>query len=253
MNNQDPFDQADDKSAFLLEKWQYWTSENRISQFYNNLVTVTADTPAVELLDNGYILVNNKFIEYTNLTTGNISRITNEWNGYDILAMTRLGELSQQLNTFRIDKLVSHATVKFKNINCSYATFESPNAQYGLSMANTMRVSKLEDWTIDILVQEYREGIDQAKILLDAARQVSCDIGCGLPRTLLDPHNRFKDDVGYYWSGLTKWDTEPNTVINFGLEFLNLGMTFSSNFVDPVNEGKKEELLNYAETLWKQL
>jgi hypothetical protein len=124
--------------------------------------------------------------------------------------------------------------------------------QYGLSIAAKMQSSKVEEYTIDVEVQEYREFIDQTKILLEAAKQVSYDIGCGLPEKLLDPHNRFKDDIGYFWSGITKWDTDLNTVINFGLEFINLGMAFSSNLGDPVNEGKKQELLNYAETLWKQ-
>ncbi len=253
MNNQDPFDQADDKAAFLLEKWQHWTSENRISQFYNNLITLDNESPAVEILDNGYILVSNKSIEYTNLTTGNISRIIDDWSGYDILAITRLHELSQQMNTFRVDRLVSNKRLNFKNINCLYAEYESPNAQYGQSISEKMLVSEIATWTIDHDMLAYRTLIEQFKILLDAARQVSYDIGCGLPINLLDPSIAFTDSVGIFFSGLYKWDTKEETVVNLGLEFLNWGTALSTNISDPVNEGKKEEILNYAESLWKQI
>jgi hypothetical protein len=246
MENLDLFDQASDKSAFLLEKWVYWTSENRISQFYNNLITVVPNTPAVEILGNGYIIVSNTDIEYTNLTTGNYSRIVKNWNDNDVFATLKLYEKSQQLNTFRVDNLSYHKLVQFQGANCLYSEFTSPNSQYGLSFSEELMTSQLLDVENSIL--KVRSLIDQTKILLDVAKQISIEIGCGLPKELFSPVHRYKDDIGSFYSGVNKWDTDLDSVIKLGLEYLNIGIhSFKTN---PIPDNKKTELLDYARTLW---
>jgi len=250
MENQDAFDQASDKSAFLLEKWVYWTSENRISQFYNNLINISPNTPAVEILENGYISVTNNYIEYANLTTGNYSRIVKNWNDNDVFATLKLYEKAQQLNTFRVDNLSFHKLVQFQGLNCLYSEFTSPNSQYGQSYPEEML--SIQRPTKEDAILKVREYIDQTKILLDVARQISTELGCGVPKRLCNPGDRYKDDIGIFYSGINKWDTDSASVIKLGLEFLNQGIhvIFKSN---PISSDQQTELLNYAETLWNQI
>jgi hypothetical protein len=249
MENQDAFEQAIDKSAFLLEKWQYWVSENRISNFYDNRIEVIADTPAVEMLQNGYISVAYDYIEYSNFTTGNYSRIVKNWNDNDVFATLKLYEKSQQLNSFRVDNLSYHKLVQFQGTDCLYSEFTSPNSQYGQSYSEEILGTQRP--TNETIILKIREHIDQTKILLDVAKQVSTEIGCGFPKLLCDPGNRYKDDVGTFYSGINKWDTDLASVIKLGLEFLNqaIHIMFKSNSIDTE---QKTELLNYAETLWNQ-
>ncbi len=249
MENQDTFDQAIDKSAFLLEKWQYWTSENRISDFYDNRIDIVADSPAVEILGNGYISVAHDYIEYSNFTTGNYSRIVKNWNDNDVFATLKLYEKSQQLNTFRVDNLSFHKLVQFQGSNCLYSEFTSPNSQYGRSYAEEMMTTARPNDENAIL--KIREYIDQTKILLDVARQISTELSCRIPKRLCDPENRYKDDIGTFYSGINKWDTDTDLVIKLGLEFLNQGIHIFSKSTTITND-QKTELLNYAETIWNQ-
>lgn len=246
MENQDAFDQASDKSAFLLEKWVYWTSENRISGFYNNLITISPNTPAVEILGNGYISVTNSYIEYANLTTGNYSRITKNWNDNDVFATLKLYEKSQQLNTFRVDNLSYHKLVQFQGLNCLYSEFTSPNSQYGVGLAEEMLSSPLMD--IENSILKIKSIIDQSKILFDVAKQISVELGCGLPKKLCSPMHRYLDDVGHFYSGINRWDSDLNSTIKLGLEYLNIGI--HSHKSNPIPDNRKTELLDYARTLW---
>jgi len=249
MENQDAFEQAIDKSAFLLEKWQYWTSENRISNFYDNRIEIIDDSPAVEILGNGYISVAYNYIEYSSFTTGNYSRIVKNWNDNDVFATLKLYEKAQQLNTFRVDNLSFHKLVQFQGADCLYSEFTSPNSQYGQSYIEEML--SIQRPTNEDAILKFREYIDQTKILLDVARQISTELGCGIPKLLCDPGNRYKDDIGTFYSGINKWDTDLTSVIKLGLEFLNrvIHVMLKTN---PISNVQRTELLNYAETLWNQ-
>jgi hypothetical protein len=245
MVNQNAFDQARDKSAFLLEKWQYWTP-NQITQFYNNMVNIVPDTIAVELLENGYISVSQNYIDYTNLTTGDHSRITKDWTDKDVFASLKLYEKSQELNTFRVDRLTYYKLVEFQDSRCLYSEFKSPNSQYGASWSEKIGT---RSYTAEESITNIRTGIDQFKVLLTVAKQVSAELMCGLPKNLFDPGNQYQDDLGMFYSGIYKWDTNLDAVIKLGLEFVNrtIYLTFKNN---PISDSIKTELLNYAETIW---
>ncbi len=235
-----------DKADLLVEKYHYWNSENRIERFYNNLIGYLDENAiATEEYEDGYITASAVLCQYDDLKTGNVYRLSRKFNPLNGLAYARLFELSQTLGTFRIEEPCARKTVVVNGYEWEYAEFLPPNRQNGSSvMSMSAQTTNVKDAVIEMT--------DHIIGAVRAAKQVSQELGCGVPMELCAIVSLYRDDVGLYMSDVYEWSTPLSTVLAFGASQITTSV-YGMHKIGIITDDEKHELISMMRQKWQTI
>ena len=235
-----------DKSDLLVEKYHYWNSENRIERFYNNLIGYLDENAiATEPYEDGYITVSAIMCQYDDLSTGNVYRLSRKFNPLNGLAYARFFELSQALGTFRIEEPCARKTVVVNGYEWEYAEFLPPNRQNGSSVMTSLP----QNVSVKESVMTMCDNIVGA---LRAAKQISQELGCGIPIEICSIVSLYRDDVGLYMSDVYEWSTPVSTVVAFGATQIETSV-YSIYKMGKISDADKHELISTMRQQWQTI
>lgn len=235
-----------DKADLLVEKYHYWNSENRIERFYNNLIGYLDENAiATEPYEDGYITVSSILCQYDDLSNGYVYRLSKKFSPLNGLAYARMYELSQTLGTFRIEEPVVRKTVVVDGYEWEYTEFQAPARQNGNNVLSLQ--------TQGTAVSEF--GIEMLNIVtsaLRAAKQVSQELGCGVPKSIGTMDSIYRDDAGFYISDMYDWLTPVSIALENGAVQFETAI-YVMHRLGKIDDVAKEQLITQVRQQWQTI
>jgi len=259
----------------LKNKLDYWKSPGVKDSFYGKLPVGDVISDFGIIRDgSGYFYMRDDFVAYYNLNNGHIIRIKKNWSLTDWNCYQQLHAKSNELNTFRLDIPLYREEIIMSDRNVwEYAELKSPGNSYGTNLFNHV----FPEVELDLGIYENDKLYDGDKVnssfFQDSLRgeTVNYIIGyiedvytilhqavliaeankCGLPDCLGDIANRYKDDIGFFWSDIdqSRWNTSKDYfLLNINsvlISTLNMLYGFGQITLEQQNQ-----CINYAREKW---
>jgi hypothetical protein len=237
----------------LLERFNYWNQrENRVA-FFNNFPLPEDHVPKLRLLPNTFIIAPlydgyEEFLgttmKYHELTTNKIFVLRPYTNNTEYKCYQELYQASVLLKTFRINEPIFREVVTIDSKQYEYFEFKAPTDKTGDNVSTTFLYGTPT-------IESIREYIAEAKELLSAAKAISLSNQTGFPETVCFSLNRFKDDIGYYYSECLDWNSSFEDCIEDQVEWL--GRVLSAfKFLNIFTETQIAATVAYARETWTQ-
>lgn len=237
----------------LLERFNYWNQREHRVAFFGNLPLPEDHGPKLRLLPNifivaplydGYEEFLGNTIKYHELTTNKTFLLRPYTNDTDYKCYQELYQASVLLTTFRVNEPIFREIVTIDSNQYEYIELNAPTDQLGDNVSTTFLYGTPT-------TESVREFIEEAKEVLSAAKAISLSNQTGFPETVCFSLNRFKDDIGYYYSESLDWNSEFDACIEDQIEWL--GRVLSAfKFLNILTESQIDSTLAYARATWTQ-
>ena len=219
----------------LKDKLVSW-SEEKLHSFYNYFPEISVidnnTLPMWEADENGLYVTFPRYARYYK-NDGTIESITVDTNDYNILIDLYNKSAGESI---RFMNPVEHSTDGIYE----YISFTSPTGKLGIPLA-----AEYIDTNNSYFEKSYvTDFIDDVAWIINTLKTTNQLF----PTGFIGFHNRFKDDSGYYFHGLTNFELSYEEFITDQLEKFKNAIT-GRIFNNPTLN--LTELLNYAELKWK--
>ncbi len=259
----------------LKNKLDHWKSPAGKSKFYGKL-PINDVIPDFGIIrdGSGYFYMRDDFVAYYSLTSGNIFRIKKNWTLKDWNCYQQLSDKATELKTFRVDvPLYREEILLSDGSTWEYAELRSPGNSYGINLfndafpdietgpgvyvhddmyeGNTIKPSLLPDSVREDTGNYIKKYIDDVCEITRQAVQIAFANKCGIPESLGNVSNRYRDDVGFFWSDIdqSRWDTSIEHFVQNTMIVLRYTLDFLHSF-SHITSDQRDQMITYAEEKW---
>jgi hypothetical protein len=259
----------------LKNKLDRWKSPAGKDAFYGKLPT-NAIIPDFGILRDGtgYFYMREDFVAYYSLTDGKIVRIKKNWSLLDWNCYNQLSNKAAELNTFRLDvPLYREEIVLSDGSVWEYAELQSPGNSYGINLfndafpdietgpgvyvhddmyeGNTIKPSFFPDSVREDTANFVKNYIDDAYEIARQAVLIASANNCGIPESLGNISNRYRDDVGSFWSDIdqSSWNLSKDHFLQNATIVLRHSLDFLHSF-SHITSDQRNQMIAYAGEKW---
>jgi len=259
----------------LKNKLAHWKSPAGKASFYGKL-PVSDVIPDFGIIrdGSGYFHLRDDLVAYYDLTNGLIIRIRKNWSAKDWNCYQALYQKSLDEKTFRVDiPLYREELLISDGTTWEYAELRSPGSNYGTNLFNDAfpdietgpgvyvhdnlyENNRINPVYIPDSVREdttayIRQHIDDTYQVAHQAALIARENNCGLPESIGNIANRYKDNQGYFWSDLDQaaWNLSKDHFMMNALTVLGLALDMLHG-VSHLTAAQRDQCLAYAREKW---
>ncbi len=216
----------------------------------------------IERDESGYYFMSNNVFSYCDLKNGMIYRIKKDFDIQDWNCYNELYQEGINSGKFRIDVPLHREEISLDGSAWEYVELQSPNRDYGHNfnddvfswpeLTNGLTKNPSIDLAYKNIVKDYfKEYLNQSLHIVQAAIKVAAKHNRGMPKGICEPSNRYKDNVGYFWSDFDHedWNLNRTEIQVISMEVFGATLGFA-NICGVLDTEHVYELLDYAREKW---